>query len=108
MAEDGRKDPSLDKQDVQTRTSTSAGELHQVADTLLDQRKSSRKARILRVIWDSFDKTPEERRFISKVDAWIMTYICLAYFVKYLDQTNVSYPWCRNEICTMMMANSFV
>ncbi|CAI6088292.1 unnamed protein product [Clonostachys chloroleuca] len=51
--------------------------------------KLSTKQKILRVIWDTFDKSPEERRFVTKVDLWIMTYVCLAYFVKYLDQTNV-------------------
>lgn len=47
--------------------------------------------RILAVIWDSLDKTPEERRFIAKIDWWILSYCCIAYFVKYLDQTNVSH-----------------
>jgi len=47
--------------------------------------------RILRVIWDSLDKTPAERAFIRKVDCWIMTYVCVAYTVKYLDQTNVGF-----------------
>ncbi|KAF2637374.1 MFS general substrate transporter [Massarina eburnea CBS 473.64] len=46
--------------------------------------------RILAVIWDSLDKTPEERAFIAKIDFWILTYVCIAYFVKYLDQTNIS------------------
>lgn len=46
--------------------------------------------RILAVIWDSLDKAPEERAFIAKIDWWILSYCCIAYFVKYLDQTNVS------------------
>jgi MFS transporter, ACS family, pantothenate transporter len=45
--------------------------------------------RILAVVWDSLDKTPEERAFIAKIDWWILSYCCIAYFVKYLDQTNV-------------------
>ncbi|EON95892.1 putative pantothenate protein [Phaeoacremonium minimum UCRPA7] len=58
-----------------------------------DSRSSPRRPlskRILAVIWDSLDKTPEERRFIAKIDWWILSYCCIAYFVKYLDQTNVS------------------
>lgn len=51
--------------------------------------------RILRVLWDSLDKTPEERRFVAKIDWWILSYCCVAYFVKYLDQTNVSAPKMR-------------
>jgi hypothetical protein len=48
------------------------------------------RRRIMAVIWDSLDKTPEERAFIAKIDWWILSYCCIAYFVKYLDQTNVS------------------
>lgn len=46
--------------------------------------------RILAIVWDSLDKSPEERKLIAKLDWWILSYICVAYFVKYLDQTNVS------------------
>ncbi|EED17340.1 pantothenate transporter, putative [Talaromyces stipitatus ATCC 10500] len=46
--------------------------------------------RILGTIWDSLDKSPEERRLIAKLDWWILSYVCVAYFIKYLDQTNVS------------------
>lgn len=53
------------------------------------ERPKTLKTRILTVLWDSFDKSPEERRFIAKIDWWILTYCCIAYFVKYLDQTNV-------------------
>ncbi|KAI5923436.1 pantothenate transporter liz1 [Camillea tinctor] len=50
----------------------------------------SLRQKIAAVVWDSLDKTPEERRFIAKIDWWILSYACIAYFVKYLDQTNVS------------------
>ncbi|TEA20509.1 Pantothenate transporter liz1 [Colletotrichum sidae] len=52
--------------------------------------KRSLRKRIAAIVWDSWDKTPEERKFISKIDWWILSYCCVAYFVKYLDQTNVS------------------
>lgn len=45
---------------------------------------------ILGILWDSLDKDLEERKFVAKIDWWILTYCCVAYFVKYLDQTNVS------------------
>lgn len=45
--------------------------------------------RILGTIWDSLDKSPEERKLIAKLDWWILSYVCIAYFIKYLDQTNV-------------------
>ncbi|KAI1084266.1 pantothenate transporter liz1 [Whalleya microplaca] len=41
----------------------------------------SLKQKIASVIWDTLDKTPEERRFIAKVDWWILSYCCVAYFV---------------------------
>lgn len=36
--------------------------------------------------WDTFDKSPEERRFLFKLDAILMTLASLGYFIKYLDQ----------------------
>lgn len=41
-------------------------------------------------VWDTFDKSPEERRFLFKLDAVILTFASLGYFIKYLDQVNVS------------------
>lgn len=61
-------------------------------DSSLERQSETRlplKKRILSVLWDSFDKSPEERKFIATIDWWILTYCCIAYFVKYLDQTNV-------------------
>lgn len=54
------------------------------------QERRPLKKRILAVLWDTFDKSPEERKLIGKLDWWILSYCCIAYFVKYLDQTNVS------------------
>lgn len=54
------------------------------------QTMLSLRQRMLSVIWDSLDKSPEERAFIAKIDWWILSYCCVAYFVKYLDQTNAS------------------
>ncbi|ERT02831.1 MFS transporter, ACS family, pantothenate transporter [Sporothrix schenckii 1099-18] len=48
------------------------------------------RRRLAGIIWDSLDKSPEDRRLIAKIDWFILSYVCLAYFVKYLDQTNVS------------------
>ncbi|GJE89809.1 MFS general substrate transporter [Phanerochaete sordida] len=41
-------------------------------------------------IWDTWDKSPEERRFLGKLDACLLTYAALSYFSKYLDQQNVT------------------
>lgn len=56
------------------------------------REKQPLSKRILGVIWDSLDKTPKERALIAKLDWWILSYVCVAYFVKYLDQTNVRTP----------------
>src|SRR5688572_18588334 len=40
-------------------------------------------------IWDSLDKSPEERRFVFKLDIFLMTAACLGNFIKYLDQVNI-------------------
>ncbi|KAH7027219.1 pantothenate transporter liz1 [Microdochium trichocladiopsis] len=55
-----------------------------------DAQPRTLRQKISAVVWDSLDKTPQERKFISKIDWWILSYCCVAYFVKYLDQTNVS------------------
>ncbi|KAI0002300.1 MFS general substrate transporter [Xylariaceae sp. FL0662B] len=40
--------------------------------------------------WDTFDKSPEERRFLFKLDAVILTFASLGYFIKNLDQVNIN------------------
>lgn len=41
-------------------------------------------------IWDTFNKSPEERRFLFKLDAALLTFASLGYFIKYLDQSNIN------------------
>lgn len=41
-------------------------------------------------IWDTFDKSPEERKFLTKLDAALLSFASLGYFVKYLDQSNIN------------------
>ncbi|KAE9968868.1 hypothetical protein BLS_005635 [Venturia inaequalis] len=48
------------------------------------------KKRWVSYIWDTFDKSPEERRFLFKLDAAILTFASLGYFIKYLDQININ------------------
>ncbi|EPE07878.1 pantothenate transporter liz1 [Ophiostoma piceae UAMH 11346] len=56
-----------------------------------DTPEAQRTRRILAgIVWDSLDKSPEDRRLVAKIDWFILSYVCIAYFVKYLDQTNVS------------------
>jgi hypothetical protein len=41
-------------------------------------------------VWDSLDKSPEERRFLFKLDAAVLTFASLGYFIKNLDQININ------------------
>lgn len=43
-------------------------------------------------LWDTLDKPPEERRFLFKLDAVILTAASLGYFIKNLDQYNMYVP----------------
>lgn len=40
--------------------------------------------------WDTFDKSAEERRFLFKLDAALLTFATLGFLIKYLDQINVN------------------
>lgn len=57
----------------------------QVVAVVQEKPKSSWKS----YLWDTFDKSPEERRFLFKLDAALMTLASLGYFIKYLDQVSV-------------------
>lgn len=61
------------------------------SDHGLDQSPvhQTRWARLKGSIWDTWDKSPEERRLVQKVDWWLLSYACTAYFIKALDQGNV-------------------
>ncbi|KAL4894896.1 pantothenate transporter [Aspergillus ambiguus] len=48
------------------------------------------KKRWASYIWDTFDKSPEERRLLFKLDSAILTFASLGYFIKYLDQVNIN------------------
>ncbi|KAF2140330.1 uncharacterized protein K452DRAFT_352077 [Aplosporella prunicola CBS 121167] len=41
-------------------------------------------------IWDSLNKSPEERRFLFKLDTALLTFATLGYFIKNLDQSNIN------------------
>ncbi|KAK3356643.1 major facilitator superfamily domain-containing protein [Lasiosphaeria hispida] len=43
-----------------------------------------------RHIWDTLDKPPKERRFLLKLDLLLLTFGCLGFFTKFLNQTNLT------------------
>lgn len=75
---------ALDEKNVVLDTSR----LEEIATPALIQAKP--KKTWASYIWDTFDKSPEERRFLFKLDAAILTFASLGYFIKYLDQANIS------------------
>ncbi|KAH8910348.1 MFS general substrate transporter [Coniochaeta sp. PMI_546] len=68
-----------------TRSSASIEE-DQVTRLIKEQPKPSWKS----YLWDTFNKSPEERRFLFKLDAVLLTFASLGYFIKYLDQININ------------------
>lgn len=44
---------------------------------------------IQRYIWDDPDKSKEEKLFLFKLDFFLLSYGCLGYFCKNLDQANI-------------------
>jgi ACS family pantothenate transporter-like MFS transporter len=45
---------------------------------------------IQRYIWDDPDKSQKEKKFLLKLDLFLLSYTCLGYFCKNLDQANIS------------------
>ncbi|KAL1641943.1 hypothetical protein SLS58_005779 [Diplodia intermedia] len=60
-----------------------------VADGYREKRKPLRR-RVRELLWDSFDRGPEERRFIAKIDFFILTWAGFSYFSKNLNSNNLS------------------
>lgn len=50
----------------------------------------SRRPHWTAYLWDTLDKSPEEQRFLFKLDVAILTMASLGYFIKNLDQTNIN------------------
>ncbi|EKV15708.1 hypothetical protein PDIG_13900 [Penicillium digitatum PHI26] len=66
----------------------SPAEAHVDPATQIIQKEPKRKW--VSYIWDTFDKSPEERRLLFKLDSAILTFASLGYFIKYLDQININ------------------
>lgn len=56
------------------------------------EKKSLRK-KIRAIVWDTLDRSPEERRFIAKIDFFILTWAGFTYFSKNLNTNNI----CKNS-----------
>lgn len=55
-----------------------------------DGIKATSKHNWTSYIWDSLGKSPQERKFLFKLDAAVLTFASLGYFIKNLDQININ------------------
>lgn len=49
--------------------------------------KKSLKRKLLKFFWTDIFESREEQRLIAKVDAFILSYCCISYFINYLDRS---------------------
>lgn len=56
------------------------------------KRKESWWRTAQRYIWDDPDKPAREKKFLRKLDFYLLTYTCLGYFCKNLDQCKRNRP----------------
>ncbi|KAH6889274.1 pantothenate transporter liz1 [Thelonectria olida] len=79
---DGQNDAVLSKSSAQQSVVVQEDENHVIQQTPQKTWKS--------YIWDTLDKSPEERKFLFKLDAIILTFASLGYFSKNLNQININ------------------
>ena len=72
-----------EKSNAATKVAPITAELQ---DLEFNHGHEKRRNKLRRLLWDSLDKSPSERAFVNKADWFIMSYVCITYFVKYLDQ----------------------
>ncbi|KAL1643221.1 hypothetical protein SLS61_009320 [Didymella pomorum] len=83
-------EPATDKQiesEVFSKDDTTSSQ----SDVTASQDLKPKKVPWYAYIWDyEPDRTHEERVFVSKLDVYLITILSLGYFIKNLDQTNIS------------------
>lgn len=52
-------------------------------------KKQTVRQRVRSIMWDTLDRSPEERRLIAKIDFFILTWASLTYFSKNLNTNNL-------------------
>jgi len=60
-------------------------------------------------LWDTFDKSPAERRLLFKIDATLVTFGCLGTFIKFLDRANLNTAsvWKSTQLCQYFLQHCF-
>lgn len=62
------------------------------AVNMTTKTSSPEKRKWYQIQWFQPQDTPRERKLINKLDLLIVPYAFLAYWVKYMDQSNLSMP----------------
>ena len=86
MAEQAEKQALKLDAATQEKDARSTTAVHEADDSPLSVVKDLD----VRQKWRLFDKSPEERRFLFKLNAVVLTLACLGSFIKYLDEVNLS------------------
>lgn len=73
--------------DLKSPSPSAAGPLGEAVDLPIGVQP---KRKWQSYIWDSLDKSPQERKFLFKLDLAVLTFASLGYFIKYLDQANIN------------------
>ncbi|ORY68279.1 major facilitator superfamily transporter [Pseudomassariella vexata] len=86
-----RHDEAVVVDKLGSEVKTSAHNVHDSGSDAIDVPIAKSPKKTWRsYFWDTFDKTPEERRFLFKLDAVVLSFACLGYFIKNLDQVNIN------------------
>ncbi|EAZ63206.1 putative pantothenate transporter [Scheffersomyces stipitis CBS 6054] len=66
-------------------------------------RETSKWFKVKKFLWDGVDKHPKEQRYLLKLDFFLLTSSCLGYFIKNLNQSNITTAYVNgmNEYYTM-------
>lgn len=60
-----------------------------IDDAQWGEKRKPLRRRVRELLWDSFDRSPAERRFIAKIDFFILTWAGFSYFSKNLNSNNL-------------------
>jgi MFS transporter, ACS family, pantothenate transporter len=89
-----RTPPSYNTMDSDVKSATVVYDRDNSGNNSIDEESAiiskSPKKTWRSYVWDTFDKSPEERRFLFKLDAVVLSLASLGYFIKYLDQVNIN------------------
>lgn len=58
-------------------------------ETQAPVEKKTLHQRIRSIVWDTLERSPQERRFLAKIDFFILTWAGFTYFSKNLNTNNV-------------------